>query len=527
MIPQKESPSEKSRRLLRRGKSGLLRLVFSRAGLVALLLLLQVGLLLVMSLKFEDYLVHYYGAFSLLSAAMVLYLLRTDSDPSAKITWLVLILLAPVAGSLLYMYVHTDVGHRALKARVRQLTKAARPVLPVTEADGALARSFPADAGIARYLQDAMGFHAYDRTAVRYFPLGDDFLPVLLADLEQARSFIFLEYFIIEEGEMWGAVADVLERKVREGVEVRVLCDGTCEFTKLHRSFLRELGEQGIQCRLFAPIRPFISTHYNYRDHRKIAVVDGRVAYTGGVNLADEYINRAHPFGHWKDTAIRVEGEAARSFLLMFLKLWQVEERGVYFGPYLQQPVPPVPEAPGYVIPYGDCPLDNQPVGEWVYTHILNVARNYVHIMTPYLILDDKLENALKFAARRGVDVSIILPHIPDKKIPFALAKTHYRTLVESGVKIYEYVPGFLHAKSFVSDGVRGVVGTINLDYRSLSHHFECGAYLCGTPCIGDIEADFRETLKRCRRVTAQEAAHPGLYWRLVGTLMKPFAPLL
>ena len=222
-----------------------------------------------------------------------------------------------------------------------------------------------------------------------------------------------------------------------------------------------------------------------------------------------------------------MEGEAARSFLLMFLQLWQVEERSVSFGPYLQQPVPSVSEAPGYVIPYGDCPLDNQPVGEWVYTHILNVARDYVHIMTPYLILDDKLENALKFAASRGVDVSIILPHIPDKKIPFALAKTHYRTLVESGVKIYEYVPGFLHAKSFVSDGLRGVVGTVNLDYRSLSHHFECGAYLCGTPCIGDIEADFQETLKRCRRVTAQEAAHPGLYWRLVGTLMKPFAPLL
>ena len=514
-------------RLLKKGHIGLVRLVFSRIGLLALLLLLQVALVLTAFILCQQYIPHLIIIQGIFVVVMVLYLINSDFDPSAKITWLVFIMIVPVFGTLFLLYTRMDVGHRALKARVRQLTKAARPVLPVTEADGALARSFPADAGIARYLRDSMGFHAYDRTAVRYFPLGDDFLPVLLADLEQARSFIFLEYFIIEEGEMWGAVADVLERKVREGVKVRVLCDGTCEFTKLHRSFLRELREKGIQCRLFAPIRPFISTHYNYRDHRKIAVVDGRVAYTGGVNLADEYINRAHPFGHWKDTAIRVEGEAARSFLLMFLQLWQVEERGVSFGPYLQQPVPSVSEAPGYVIPYGDCPLDNQPVGEWVYTHILNVARDYVHIMTPYLILDDKLENALKFAASRGVDVSIILPHIPDKKIPFALAKTHYRTLVESGVKIYEYVPGFLHAKSFVSDGLRGVVGTINLDYRSLSHHFECGAYLCGTPCIGDIEADFQETLKRCRRVTAQEAAHPGLYWRLVGTLMKPFAPLL
>ena len=219
-----------------------------------------------------------------------------------------------------------------------------------------------------------------------------------------------------------------------------------------------------------------------------------------------------------------MEGEAARSFLLMFLQLWQVEERGVSFGPYLQQPVPSVSEAPGYVIPYGDCPLDNQPVGEWVYTHILNVARDYVHIMTPYLILDDKLENALKFAASRGVDVSIILPHIPDKKIPFALAKTHYRTLVESGVKIYEYVPGFLHAKSFVSDGLRGVVGTINMDYRSLYLHFECGTLLYGAPALETLLEDMDGIMEKSRQVTRSDWEHRPLLHRVLGGLLRPFA---
>ena len=360
-----------------------------------------------------------------------------------------------------------------------------------------------------------------------YFPLGEDFFPAFLADLESAERYVFLEYFIIENGKMWDAVEDILERKARQGVEVRVLYDGTCEFTKLPHSFPQYLKALGIQCRVFARVRPFVSTHYNYRDHRKIAVIDGRVAYTGGINLADEYVNRTHPFGHWKDTALRAEGPAARAFTRMFLEMWQVEDRKLTFEPWLSAPAPAHPEARGYVIPYGDCPLDDQPVGEWIYTHILNSAREYVHIMTPYLILGHELEDALRFAARRGVDVSIILPGIPDKKLPYALAKSHYRTLMEAGVHIYEYTPGFIHAKSFVSDGLRATVGTVNLDYRSLSHHFECGAYLLNTPAVAAVEEDFRQTLTRCHKVTWQEAAHPGAFWKLTGMLMKAFAPLL
>ena len=527
MIPNKEVHIEKSRDLLKRGKKGLLHLVFSRTGIMALLVLLQLGLMLLFTLRFSDYLAHYYGLFSLLSLGTVVYILNTDSDPNAKITWLLLIMVAPAAGIPLYIYVHTDLGHRALRDRMRYINKTSQRTLPTTQADLQLPREYPADAGLAHYLRSAGGFSAYDGTLADYYPLGEEFFPAFLADLKQARQFIFLEYFIVENGWMWDQVEDILAEKVRQGVEVRLLYDGTCEFTKLPHSFPAYLKTLGIQCRIFARVRPFVSTHYNYRDHRKIAVIDGRVAYTGGINLADEYVNKTHPFGHWKDTAVRVEGEAVRSFTLMFLQMWQVEERTLTFQPFLSAPVTRQGHAEGYVIPYGDCPLDDQPVGEWVYTHILNTAQKYVHIMTPYLILGHELEDALRFAARRGVDVSIILPGIPDKRLPFALAKSHYRTLIEAGVKIYEYTPGFIHAKSFVSDDIRGTVGTVNLDYRSLSHHFECGTYLLGVPAVADLEADFRDTLKRCHRITPQEAAHPGFWWKLAGMLAKAFSPLL
>ena len=527
MISPKETPPEKRRRLLKQSKKNLIHLVFSRTGIVAILLLLQIGLLVLAASRFSDYLLTYYGLSALLSVGTVLYMLNSDTDPNAKITWLLLLLLVPVAGLLLYLYIQADLGHRALRDRMRHITKASMRLTPPGESDRRLAEEHPADAGLARFLQTAGGFTAFSGSDVRYFPLGEDFLPAFLEDLRGARKFIFLEYFIIENGWMWDQIEEILAEKAKTGVEVRVLYDGTCEFTKLPTDFPAYLRSLGIRCRLFARVRPFVSTHYNYRDHRKIAVIDGQVAYTGGINLADEYVNRTHPFGHWKDTAIRVEGEAVRAFSLMFLQMWQVEDRVLSFEPWLSAPAPNFRQCKGYVLPYGDCPLDDQPVGEWVYTHILNTAQHYVHIMTPYLILGHELEDALRFAARRGVEVSIILPHIPDKRLPFALAKGHYRSLMEAGVKIYEYTPGVLHAKSFVSDGLRGTVGTVNLDYRSLSHHFECGAYLLDVPAIADLERDFQQTLLRCHRVTWNEAAHPGFWWKLGGMLTKPFAPLL
>ena len=523
-------PGEKEKlglRLLKKGHKGILRLVFSRTALISLLLLLNFALMFFIFFRF-GFRPEAYGAMAVLTVGMSLYLFNSGLDPSAKLTWLVLITLLPVFGTLFYLFTLTNFGHIAMEKRWKACTLETNSAL---EQDSAAMQNLKAEspdtAALHSYINQTGCYPVYADTDVRYFPSGEEKFRAMLEELEKARHFIFLEYFIIDEGIMWGNVLDILARKAKEGVEVRLLYDGSCEFTTLPRSYPKMLSELGIQCRVFAPVTPFISTHYNYRDHRKILVIDGHTAFTGGVNLADEYINRIERFGHWKDTAVMLRGEAVRSFTLMFLQLWCLGEKTTELGDYLSYPTCPPANARGYVMPYGDSPLDGEHVGRQVYLDILNRARRYVHIMTPYLILDAEMENALKYAAKRGVEVSLILPAIPDKKIPYALAKTHYKSLLSAGVKIYEYSPGFVHAKVFVSDDTKAVVGTINLDYRSFSHHFECAAYMQGTDCIADIEADFDATLQLCRRASMETVKKEKLLLKLTGYLMKVVAPLL
>ena len=528
MKPKGKPETEKAGlRLLKRGRRGLLRAIFSRAGFITLFLLLQVALLFVGYVYLQEYLPHYYTVATVLTALMGLYLINSRHEPNAKITWLLVILVLPVFGGLLYFYTRSDLGHRLLRDRYAELAKKSRERLKQSpEALERMEDEAPEMAGLARYVSRSCGFPVYDRTQVRYFPLGDALFPVLLEELEKAEKFIFLEFFVVDEGEMWGRILEILARKAAQGVDVRLLYDGTNEFFTLPRNYPKRLHVLGISCRVFAPVTPFVSTHYNYRDHRKILVIDGKTAITGGVNLADEYINRVHRFGHWKDCAVMLKGLAVRSFTLMFLQMWSMEDGVLEPESFLGQPVEPQ-EAGGLVLPYADCPLDRERVGEWVYLDILNRARRYVHIMTPYLILDEEMLTALRFAAERGVDVSLILPGIPDKRLPYALAKTHYGVLLASGVKIYEYSPGFIHAKLFVSDDREATVGTVNLDFRSLYHHFECGAYLQGTDCIREIEADFLATREQCRLVTEETVKKEKLHVKLEGALMKVIAPLL
>ena len=326
---------------------------------------------------------------------------------------------------------------------------------------------------------------------------------------------------------MWGRILEILARKAAQGIDVRVMYDGTCELSTLPRDYPKRLRKLGIRCKTFAPITPFVSTHYNYRDHRKILVINGHTAFTGGVNLADEYINHIVKHGHWKDTAIMLQGDAARSFTLMFLQMWYLDEITPDFSVLSDIPTSTVSQAKGFVIPYGDCPVDADHVGEQVYIDILNRAQKYVHIMSPYLILDGELESALIYAAKRGVDVRLILPGIPDKAFPYALAFTHYSALLDAGVKIGEYPPGFVHAKVFVCDDSEAVVGTINLDYRSLYHHFECATYLKDVPCIPQIQEDFEDTWSKCRVVTRQNIRKGNFFRWLYGVILKPLAPLM
>ena len=515
-------------RLIKKGKKSLLKVVFSRFWIMSILVVLQFVVLFAAVYQHGDYRQYYDIAKNVSVAVMVLYLLNHNMNSTAKITWLVLVMLFPVFGSLLFWFTQLELGHRMEKARLEYLISSTKTSIPQDkEVLKKIAEESPETEALVHYLGRSGCYPIYDKCDVTYFPIGEDKFSELLIQLEQAKDFIFLEYFIVEEGIMWGQVLEILAKKVTEGVEVRLMYDGTCESSLLPYDYPKRLAELGIKCKMFAPVTPFLSTHYNYRDHRKIVVIDGKVAFTGGVNLADEYINEKARFGHWKDTAIMVRGEAVKSFTLMFLQMWNVEEKNPDFYKYINAPVAPVKEAKGYVIPYGDCPLDDDKAGERVYMDILNRANKYVHIMTPYLIIDGEMETALRFAAKRGVDVKIILPGIPDKKYAFALAKTHYKHLLDAGVKIYEYTPGFVHAKVFISDDCKAVVGTINLDYRSLYHHYECAAYMYRTDCIADIERDFEETLLKCTHVTKDSIKKERLLFKITGWVLKVVAPLM
>ena len=509
-------------------KKGIGHIIFSRFGMIVLVLLLQVALICAFIFYFLNNAPELLIIFWVFTIAMIVYLLNSSMDYSAKLTWLIVIISLPFAGAILLLFTQSNAGHRVEKERIETQIKQSdgiltqdKSVIEKIEHDGS------GTDDIGRYLEKSGCFPIFDRTQVTYFPLGEDKFEAMLEELEKAKKYIFMEYFIVEEGYMWGCILDVLIRKANEGVDVRVMYDGMCEISTLPPAYWKLLNAEGIKARAFSPIRPLVSTHYNYRDHRKILVIDGKVAFNGGVNLADEYINRKERFGHWKDVAVMLKGDAAKSFALMFLQVWNAWEDKPDYGILSETESDCAGGEDGYVMPYCDSPFDDYKVGETVYMDILNRATDYVHIMTPYLILDGELEAALKYAALRGVDVRLILPGIPDKKLAYSLAKTHYRQLISAGVKIYEYTPGFVHAKVFVSDDKKAVVGTINLDYRSLYHHFECATYMYKTSCIREIEKDFQDTMAKCREVTPETIGKEKLSLKIAGVLAKSMAPLL
>ena len=514
-------------RLLKKGKRGLFRVIFSRTGFVVLLLLLNILLIYALHLSFRESLPNINFVMGIFNMVMVIYLLNCNMDPTAKITWLVLMMLFHGVAAPLLFYIKSDFGHRQLKKRIEILNLKTKNMLSQRKSSrSVLLEKSKNEASMLNYLQNAGGFPAYDQCDVTYFPSGEKKFQELKNQLKQAKRFIFMEYFIIDEGKMWGEILEILAEKAKKGVDVRVIYDGSCEFTTLTRDYPAKLKTLGIKCQVFSPATPFVSTHYNYRDHRKIVVIDGHTAFTGGVNLADEYINEFPKYGHWKDAAIMIKGEAVRTFTLLFLQMWGINDKRSEFTRYLMSYAPRNQLAKGFVIPYGDCPLDKFRVGEMVYIDILNRATDYVHIMTPYLIIDGELLTALIYAAERGVKVSIIMPGIPDKKAPYAIAKTYYKPLMDAGVKIYEYSEGFVHSKVVVSDDCRAVVGTINLDYRSLYHHFECAAYLYECDCIKEIEKDFANTLQNCVPVNEEMLKNRSLFMKVQGWVLKAIAPL-
>lgn len=512
---------------------GLLRIVFGRTTFVVLFLLIQI-LILLATFRWmrDDLTIFAYGGFTFLSAIVVIYILNKRENASFKLAWIVPVLVIPVFGTLFYLYVELEIGARLIAKRANQLIDQTRGYLEQEEAvAGSLNAASPQVGNLVHYMNRFAGYPVYENTQVTYFPSGEAKFEQLIQELEKAQDYIFMEYFIVERGYMWDTILEVLERKAAEGVEVRFMYDGMCCLVLLPYHYPRELKARGIQAKMFAPVKPALSTYQNNRDHRKIVVIDGHTAFTGGINLADEYINRKERFGYWKDTAVMLKGDGVKSFVIMFLQMWNISEwRTEDYERYFQ-----VPKSSdqansgelGFVMPYGDSPLDQESVGEHVYLDILYQAKTYVHIMTPYLILDDDMVTALTYAAKRGVETVIIMPHIPDKQYAYLLARTYYEQLIDAGVKIYEFTPGFVHAKVFCSDDEKAVVGTINLDYRSLYLHFECGVYLYKNPAVADVEADFQKTLEQCQLITKEECRAYPFRKRMAGQALRLIAPLM
>lgn len=506
----------------------LLKIIRSRYFLAAFAILLEFGQLLVVFILLYKYFLPITIMGWIFHFGVLLYLINRDEIPEFKLPWLIILFLLPVIGAFVFMLLSSNETSKKATERYERASLELKPYRRQTGAIGALREQDPEAYAQACYLYSAAAMPCYGNSKTAYYPLGEAFFAALLDDLAKAEHYIFMEYFIVQEGQMWDAIHAVLKEKAARGVSVYVMYDDFGCMVTLPEHYYRHLCAEGIHCILSNKFTPVLSHIHNNRDHRKITVVDGKVGYTGGINLADEYINAYEKHGHWKDTAVRIGGEAVRNLTMLFLASWNTQSRDpVDFAPYLEAPMEPV-EGRGYVIPFGDGPepLYRDTIGKNVYLNMIHGAKDYLYITTPYLICDHELLSALRLAAKKGVDVRLITPHIPDKKTVFLMTRSNYRVLIQDGVKIYEYTPGFIHAKSFVCDDRFAVCGTINLDYRSLVHHFECGAWMYDTDCIGEMKADFLDTAARSQIVTVEQSRMRG-WQRLLAELMKVFSPLL
>ena len=502
----------------------LLSKLISRLSITLLLIAIQAGWGVAMLSRASAVFPWINRIFGVVAIFVVIYIINRDANPSYKIAWIVPILIFPLFGVSIYLLYGKKKPTKSMRKKFKKNEYILRDNL--SQSEETVNAMDTRDACRASYLQ-RYSYPVYGNTQTEYFPSGEALFPRIIEEISGAERFIFLEYFIIEEGTVWNSILEILAKKAKEGVDVRVIYDDVGCVSKLPTGYALKLQSMGIKCTKFNPFVPFVSVIMNNRDHRKILVVDGHTAFTGGINLADEYMNITHPFGYWKDTAVMMRGEAAWSFTCMFLQMWHLirgkEEDISAFRPdvrYAQKFA-----GKGFVQPFSDSPLDDEAVSENVYIDIIAAAQKYVYICTPYLVIDDRMKNALTLAAKRGVDVRIITPGIPDKKIIYRLTRSYYPELLQGGVKIYEYTPGFLHEKAIVSDDRCAVVGTINMDFRSLYLHFECGVLMTNTTAVFDVRDDTLSLFPSCREV--EKIKKKNIFARVFDSILRTFAPLL
>ena len=493
-----------------------------RFALVCLAILLQAGVFAVMLLAFSRYFAYFYWFCVLISVGISLFISTRKTKLAYKVAWIVPILVFPLVGGVMYLVLgggRKPKYERAATARTyrRQLTE------PLSEEE---LWHYGSDClQQVRYLKNAAMCPVYSNTETRYFSMGADFFPVLLEELEKAERYIFLEYFVVAGGELWSRILDILIRKAQAGVDVRLIYDGVGSAPTLPVHYPETLEELGIHCRPFQPFRPVLSIHQNNRDHRKLLVIDGVVGSVGGMNLADEYIGVKERFGVWKDNALLLKGEAVWSLVVFFLDMWERGDEETDYEAF--RPVEPVPvnAAGGLAAPYADTPMPQDTICADLCLQMVTKAREYLYLTTPYLVIDETMTAALCTAARSGVDVRIVTPHIPDKKVVFAVTRSNYPTLLEAGVRIYEFTPGFMHSKIVVADDRYASVGSCNLDYRSFYLQFENGVWLWGGPTVTAVRDDVLETLAQCREILPRDMDKAPWSVRFMNVFYRLFAP--
>ncbi|MDO5563953.1 MAG: phospholipase D-like domain-containing protein [Eubacteriales bacterium] len=528
----------KKRPYTKKRSYGVLRIIFSRTFIIMLLIVVEFAFYIFLSnFILNDAL---RGAFGVIIRIIsTIYLFNTSKlQNSYKLTWILLFLSAPIVGLAFFLLLYVSLNNSKVTKNLETSIINTMPFFK-KDIDSIYKSNLEKDEqGIFNYMTKYANSFAYKSENIKYYSFGKDYFEDLFVDLQNAKKFIFIESFIISNGIILDIILDILKKKIKEGVVVRLMYDGMSSLISIPLDFDKDIRKLGIECKKFKPLTPFVDSYHNNRDHRKIIVIDDNIAYTGGFNIADEYANIIERFGIWKDTGVRICGEAARSFTLFFLQIWNMTEEKVLdidYDKFLLKDISLEEDIIdrndnkkySYLMPYTDYPKDLENVSNELFKNILNASNEYVYIMTPYLIIDESMINTIISASKRGVEVRIILPHIPDKKYAFALSRSYYRILCENGIKIYEYEKGFVHGKVFLSDNKRAIVGSANLDFRSLYMHYECGIYIYNSKVIKNIYKDFNDTFKECIYMDTEKINKLNKIEKIAGILLRIIAPLM
>ena len=509
-------------RLLKYFKSKPIYIIFA-------LLLQIVGLFFLVDYFSQKSFIVYY-ILVVFSLCVCMHIINRDSDSSSKLLWVLIIMSFPIFGGLLYLLIGNRKIPKALMIKDRQAySDYKKYALQNVE----ILKHLPED----DYVLDKMismawsngYFPLYENCEVTYFPSGEEQYKSFIEELEKAEEFIFMEFFIINKGVMWNTILQILMDKASMGVDVRVIYDDMGSLTYMPRDYAQFLTEHGVKTHVFNPLRPQLAMQMNNRDHRKILVIDGKVAFTGGCNISDEYINTKVRFGHWKDMGCMIKGPGVEMFTISFLQIWnyQASHYTAYSNFIKSRDSFDLKQTKGFIIPFSDSPTDENNTGLNMHLNMLGCAKDYFWISTPYLILDSEMISSLKLAVSNGVDVRIVVPGIPDKKMVYQVTKGNFDVLIKAGVKIYEYTPGFIHGKVCIIDDSSALVGTVNMDFRSYYQHYECGVWMHETACLQDIKNDFEEIFKVCHQVTLEECVNTNPFVKIYRNILKVFSPIL